>query len=59
MLGVIIAGLLVAVIWVLFYGLTATADPETRRRFEWMGLADLDERPVPHPESTPEVKRAA
>ncbi len=59
MLGVIIAGLLAAMVWMLFYGMTATADPETRRRFEWMGLADLDERPVAHPESKPEFKRAA
>ena len=59
MLGVIMAGLLVAMIWLLFYGLTATADHETRRRFEWMGLGDLDEPPVTTPESKPEIKRAA
>lgn len=59
MVGLIMAGLLVAMVWLLFYGLTATADPETRRRFEWMGLGDLDERPVTTPESKPEIKRAA
>ena len=59
MVGLIMAGLLVAMVWLLFYGLTATADPETRRRFEWMALGDLDERPVTTPESKPEIKRAA
>ena len=59
MVGVMIAGLLVAMVWLLFYGMTATAGPEVRRRFEWMGLADLDERPGTSPESKPEIKRAA
>lgn len=57
--GIIIAGLLVAMVWLLFYGMTATTTPEIRRRFEWMGLADLDERPVTTPQSKPEIKRAA
>jgi hypothetical protein len=59
MVGLIIAGLLVAMVWLLFYGMTATTGPEVRRRFEWMGLGDLDERPVTTPKSKPEIKRAA